>query len=213
MLHTPNTCRLFEFQELKWKIPTTDRHFNENMVMKSTADETYRKALRFKQMCENSLEYNLGEYIARMDGLVSDIDDPNMEVYKSKKRSYHMKIVVGQQILEQLVDKETIKRLDSTQVHEDTSVEVIQHVCTDMTSGELAYFNRLFDLKPSQNGYTMLKKILGSSFDIEVTRRDRKCKRPAFKTLVLSNKVMRDMVERYGGVMGASKGSPRCMFK
>jgi hypothetical protein len=204
--------RLFEFQELKWKIQTVDRHFYENMVMASSADETYRKALRFNQMCENTLDANRRLYVKNMDIIANDIDDPNMEVYKSKKKSYYLKVIIGQQVLELVTDKNMLRRLESTHVHEDAAVEAIRVVCKDMTSPELTYFNRLYDLKPNQNGYTMLKKILGSSFDIDVSRRDRKCKRPAFKTLVLTNNVMKDMVTRYGNVMGNTTAGG-CMFR
>ncbi len=165
------------------------------VVTKSSAQDTYHKALRFVAVCENTLQQNHANLASSLQRVMDD-GDPNIVLFKRRVHAYHMKIVLGHDYLVRLgVDMDALGRHEKVYAPEELCLRAYTELLD--ASDDAEYVRKLFDVK-APTGLMVAKWILGSAFGLEVCRRDRKQERRNYRVIAIHETHLRDMQATFG---------------
>lgn len=175
-------------------IEKVDEKFYETYVAETSAYDTYCKDRRFRLMCSNDLTTNKGNYIKKMNALVSR-DDYNLDLHKKLMSTHHKLLLTAQTFLGLLL---TDEELDSLKAHKTVLVketlvkrkleELLEIIRTGrFYSAKKRDFLDMFQIKETSGTLTVLRNVLKRSMGLDVRRPTTNPKRAAYDDIYIKS--------------------------
>jgi len=150
-------------------------------------------------LTHNNLITNRHLMSRRMDGIM-DLNDSNIQVYRTKLKAHYTMLLTGQEILSSLL---TPAQLDDFAALRDITLDfdaitaVVTTLVQNASSSDLKDIKRSFELASVSNPLIVLKKIAHHAFGAKVARRNENRKTRDWKVIDVKMDSLRAIKERY----------------
>jgi hypothetical protein len=187
--------RLYGFQTLYGIAhEAIDEKFYTEYAMPSHAIDTYFQLKRFDALRTQTLDQNLKDMGTKIKEIMQ-LNDPSMEYYKSRALGAFNKLVLAQELCNELLTRNHLVELQTSGKTSATCSEA--HV----TSAFLRFFGKhtkhdvlkTFNLRAVKSDFSLLTGILRVAFKMQVDRGAPRSTRPGFDQLTFACKAYEDI--------------------
>ena len=193
--------RVYEIGVTLWGVDPSniDAAFYDKYIAPNDAYDKVYMAQRCARASNHSYDEVLGEFYRKMD-LVKYSCDPNMELFKSRYKTYYLKLLTGMQMLNSCFESEWKDKFSSFQnlrVHESKIEKAYNDVVGGFNANEKADFYKLYELGPKTKPFIGFKKVLSLGFGMDAERSTNNNKRPSYKDIIIDNFIMSTLDSSY----------------
>jgi hypothetical protein len=182
--------RLFEISNNLYGIDSTkiDIDFYNNYVINNKSYDIVYALQRINRAINFKISDIQNEFSQKLDNIKLS-NDPNIEIYKSKFISHYLKLITGVNLLNHLFDstwKDNFKTIKKIHIYETYLSDSYNDFMSSLTSNQKKELFTLYDLKSTSKPFIAVKKILNTTFYIDINRRDTNPTRDAYKDLYIN---------------------------